>query len=99
MAWSMEAHGPVVGTEIRIFNPETMSFERSIAMKEPCQCLIPFQDNETAVFCGNDLWLLNPLTGNLSHLCDLPGPVQTATVTPNGDFYFAHETSLYRLKK
>ena len=82
-----------------VFNPDTMTFERSIEMDDVTYCMVALEDGGAAVFCGGKLWQVNPQTGETQYLCDLPGPVGTATITPNGDLYFAHGPRLYRVER
>lgn len=94
-------HGRVlvaVDNRIEIFRPAALSFERSIEMDTPTPYITTLSENRAAAFCGNKLWTIDPLTGDISYLGDLPGQVYTATVTPKGDVYFAFETQLYKLE-
>ena len=72
------------------------SFERTIALDEPCNTLLAWGD-AVAVFCGKALWRVNPRNGEVARVCDLPGEVHTATISPTGELYFACGTMLYRL--
>jgi hypothetical protein len=87
-----------VDKSLQVYNPHTFAFERAIPLSEPCQFLLAWQNGQAAVFCGQSLLRVNPLTGNTECLCELPGSVHTATVTPDGALYFAHGTFLYQVQ-
>lgn len=86
-----------VDSELRVFNPATLAFERTIALDQPCQTQLAWGET-VAAFCGNALWRVDPHNGERSHMGDLPGEVSAAAFTPDGTLYFAVGTSLYRWK-
>lgn len=91
-----------VDAKLAVFNPDIMAFERSIDVGEPCACVVSLGTGgardccDAVVFGQSALWRVNVLTGAVTYLCDVPGAVTSATVTPDGDLYFASGTALYR---
>jgi hypothetical protein len=84
---------------LRVFNPRTTAFESSIELDSGLSCMRALKDGAAAVFCGNKLWRINPVSGEKTFLGDLPQWSGTATVTPDGELYFACGSRLYRMEK
>ena len=88
-------------TELLVFDPGAMRFERSIAVDGRCPCIVALADRDptssvdAAVFCDNALWRVSLSTGDRTHLSDLPEPVSSAVLV-DGDLVFACGTGLYR---
>ncbi|MFH1476002.1 MAG: hypothetical protein ABIH24_00710 [Verrucomicrobiota bacterium] len=88
------------GEEIHIFDPESRRFTGVVKIGVHCYCLLPFGEGRFAAFCGKELFLVNPKTATAAKLCDLPGEdLTTATVTPQGELYFAAGSHLYKVVK
>jgi len=86
-----------VGKDILIFDPAKMAFTGAVSMDDACTCMLPFGEDTLAAFCGDTLVLVDPAANRATPLCDLPGIVRSATVTPAGDLYFAQGAHLYNL--
>ncbi len=87
-----------VDSELLVFDPAGLRFERSIQLDQACQCLVRWDSDSAAVFCGDEVWRVEPLAGQATRVCDVPEPPSTATVAPDGALYFASGMNLYRLK-
>lgn len=82
--------------QLQVFDPAALVFERTIGLDAPCNMLLAWGDH-IAAFSGKALWRVNPLTGDCARVCELPGEVHAACLTPAGDLFFACGTMLYRL--
>ncbi len=82
---------------LMMFDPEQMTFDRSISTASPPRCIVPLTDGSAALFCADGLWRVDIQSGEATYLGSLPGPVTTAVMTPDEKLYFAVETRLYRL--
>jgi hypothetical protein len=51
-----------------------------------------------AAFCGSRLLLIDTDQERAIARLELPGDVKAAAAVPNGDLYFAVESTLYRLQ-
>ena len=83
--------------EIRVFDPEELTFQRTIALQEDCHYALAWNDGALAAFCGHSLWRVNLAAGECRRIADLPGEVHCATRTPDGRLFFACDTTLYQL--
>lgn len=83
--------------ELIIFNSVSFDFIRRIKLPCACTCLIKQNDERLLVFCENKLFTVVLLEGGLKLAAELPGPVKTATVTANGEIFFAINEHLYKL--
>ncbi|MFA6107188.1 MAG: hypothetical protein WDA75_00335 [Candidatus Latescibacterota bacterium] len=86
-----------VDQRIEIFDPAQLRFERAVELETPCHYLAALPSGQAALFCGSQLWLLDPLSGTRVFAGELPGQVNTMAVTPAGEVYVAGGTTLYRL--
>ncbi len=86
-----------VDRELRVFDPSAMRFERSIPLEEPCQCAARWDTSAVAALCNDRLLRVDPVSGAVSPVCQLPGAATTMTVAPDGTLYAAIGTELYRL--
>jgi hypothetical protein len=86
-----------VDDRIEIFDPVDMHFESSLSLEEPCHYLAALRAGWVAAFCGTKLWAVDPVQGTQSCLGELPGQVDAAAVTPQGEVYCAVGTELCRL--
>jgi streptogramin lyase len=86
-----------VDQRLEWLDPETLEVLNAVALPSACQTLLAWGSDGVAAFCGAQLLRVRPATGEVTPVCDLPGEVYAATVTPAGDLCFAHERDLYRL--
>ncbi len=89
----------VVDETIQLFDPAAMDWRQTIPLAEPCTTLLTLPDGTVALFGKRALWQLDPIRCDLTQVCDLPGPVSTATIGADGLIYFASGVNLYQLRK
>ncbi|MEW6756181.1 MAG: hypothetical protein AB1505_35190, partial [Candidatus Latescibacterota bacterium] len=86
-----------VADRIEVFDPAALRFERSLRPDAPCHHLARLGPERVAAFCGDELWRIDPASGEMEQVGVLPGRVHTAAVTPAGQLYGAVGTHLYRI--
>ncbi len=86
-----------VDSRLEIFDPQALAFVGQVDLEGPCQLLVPLPAGKVAAFCNQQLWLVDPRYGRGEAGGVLPGPVHAAALTPQGRFYCAVSTGLYRL--
>ncbi|NSW89460.1 MAG: hypothetical protein HPY74_02060 [Firmicutes bacterium] len=86
-----------INDEIRVFDCRSMEFINTIKVGGHCSCIIEYNEDIAAVFCGKDMYFINPANSKMEHAIELPGYVGTATIGPKGEIYFACKTKLYKV--
>lgn len=84
-----------VDDELWPFDPQQLVWGDPMQMDAPIGCLLTLANSDCLIFTGESLWRQTP--DYCTRVGNLPGPVQTATQTPDGSVYFAVGTGLYRL--
>lgn len=86
-----------VGDEIRIYSSDFSTFTRVAHTGKRSTCMLAIDHEKSIVFCEDRFFLVNIQLGTVEHTNELPGLVGTATMTKDGEIYFACETKLYKL--
>lgn len=84
------------GKQLRIFNPEQMSFTNHIDLADPISWMVQMDEDRVAIFTSQGLYSYSLSLNTLIYAGELPGWIQTACVTPDLTLYFANKTRLYR---
>lgn len=87
------------GKQVRIFDPSIMAVVKIIEIGEDCTWMTANGSRGATLFGREHMYELDIETGQLEQVMKLPGVVNAATRTPDGELYFAHKTVLYKLKK
>jgi len=74
-----------------------MTFSDGANLDSPCTYIVGIDNVTAGLFLKDAFYLLNTQTMNLKYISDLPGKVNAATSTPEGDVYFASGTVLYKI--
>lgn len=86
-----------VDSYLEIFDPQALTFVGQVELGGICQLLTPLTTGKAAAFCGQQLWLVDPLAGRAARAGQLPGTIHAAVATAQGEVYCAGGTELYRL--
>lgn len=87
----------VSGLDIMIFDISSLEFIDTIHVGKLCSCMVAVSNTTVLVFSDGALFHIDIITRNIKHLIKLPGYVETATITSNGEVYFSHGTVLYKI--
>lgn len=83
---------------IHIFDNGGREMIRSVECGHEVGAMVDLGGDEVALF-GRRLTVLHLSSGRHRTVCELPGAVQTAAITPEGELYFGFETGLYKVKR
>jgi len=86
-----------INKELKVFECNSMEFCSTIKLKDTCTCMIKTSENKVLVFCGAELFILDPANGENRLAGKLPGTVKTAAVNGNGEIFFPVISQLYKL--
>jgi hypothetical protein len=86
-----------IDKEIKVFECNSMDFCSTIKLKDTCTCMVKTSENKVLVFCGAELFILDPANGENRLAGKLPGTVKTATVNGNGEIFFPVISQLYKM--
>lgn len=90
-----------VDDELWRFDAEQFAWQEAVAIGTRIDCLLPLATGELLIFAGEQVWHYAASQAGVlgaTVLGTLPGPVYTATQTPDGKVYFAVKTGVYQLE-
>lgn len=82
--------------ELQIFDCNTMELCSSIKVPDTCTCIVKYDEEKAAAFCGDKMFIIKPGTGTASLAAELPGIVKTAVINSDGELYFTQGPCLYK---